>query len=141
MSETTPWSIERILKFVGTAVTAGGLLFAIVQFTSSQAIEARKPFLMKKIAWCEAAVKTAAKISVGASGNTIEEEARFWELYWGLMGLVENDAVTRAMIDFGDSLKGKYKGDKSPKELSLAIAHACRKELAADWSPIWDRRH
>jgi hypothetical protein len=51
------------------------------------------------------------------------------------MGLVENEDVLKAMVAFGQELQAR--GDLKRK--SLAIAHACRSEMAKDWSPSWAR--
>ena len=132
-------SVESILKTVGAIVTVGSLLLALAQFTISQSIEAQKPYLEKKLVWCEEAANTAAMISVRPRGEVPEKETRFWELYWGVMGLVENKEVSSAMVNFGKALNKTGSGEAGLKGLSIAIAHACRKELAADWSPIWSR--
>ena len=139
MPTESPGRLEHVLKIVGTVVTVGGLLFALAQFIVSQATEAQKPYLEKKLAWCEDAVETAAEISVRDRAQAADKELRFWELYWGVMGLVENKEVTAAMIAFGKGLHGTIPEGKSLKTLSLDIAHACRQELAHDWSPVWGR--
>ncbi len=139
MSAGAPRSLESVLKTVGAIVTVGSLLLALAQFTISQSIEAQKPYLEKKLAWCEEAANTAAMINVRPRGELPEKETRFWELYWGVMGLVENEEVTLAMFNFGSGLKETGSGEAKLEGLSIAIAHACRKELAADWSPIWSR--
>jgi hypothetical protein len=64
MPTESPGRLEHVLKIVGTIVTVGGLLFALAQFIVSQAIEAQKPYLEKKLAWCEEAANTAAAISI-----------------------------------------------------------------------------
>jgi hypothetical protein len=131
--------LERVLKIIGTIVTVGSLLFALAQFMISQSIEAKKPYLEKKLAWCEEATNTAAAISVRDREQVTDKEMRFWELYWGVMGLVENKEVTAAMIAFGKGLNGTIPEGESLRTLSLDIAHACRQELARDWSPAWGR--
>jgi len=137
MSTRSSGKLEHILKSVGAVVTVGGLLLALVQFLISQSVDAQKPYLEKKLEWCEEAANTAAWISVRDPEQVADKKLRFWELYWGVMGLVENQEVTDAMIAFGRGLQGKIPPGSSLKQLSLAIAHACRQELARDWSPIW----
>ncbi len=132
-------NIERRVKIIGVIVTVAGLLFGIVQFVRTQAVEAAKPYLEKKLEWCEEATETAASIATRARASVPLKVERFWELYWGVMGLVEDEKVTGAMIDFGEGLGGKGLEEKTLKDLSLAIAHACRHEMAKDWSPIWSR--
>lgn len=53
------------------------------------------------------------------------------------MGMVENQDVIKAMVEFGNGLNtSDTSGDRGR---ALAIAHACRREMAHDWSPIWAR--
>lgn len=125
---------ELNLKTVSTLVAVFALAFGIVKFVRVQEIEAAKPYLERKLAWCEEAVETASRIA--NSGNGPEADARrFWELYWGVMGMVEKDEITNAMIAFGEELES----GEQLKSKALGIAHACRAELADDWSSSWAR--
>ena len=127
-------SAEMTVKAVTVLVAVCGLVFGIVKFIQVQQIEASKPFLEKKLEWCEEAVEMASAVA-NATGDSSSEEQRFWQLYWGVMGLVENEDVLKAMVDFGEELQTR--ANLKPK--SLAIAHACRSEMARDWSPSWAR--
>jgi hypothetical protein len=138
MSSESAGRLEHLVRIIGVVITVGTLLLGLWQFLVSKRVEAQKPYLEKKLAWCEEATNTAAALSTRDRSKILEKEARFWELYWGVMGLVENAEVTGAMIQFGKGLNGVDVG-KSLKELSLDIAHACRDELARDWSPLWRR--
>ena len=133
--------LEFGLKVLGSAVALVGLLLTGVQFTRNQSVEAAKPFLEKKLRWCEEAVETASFIAMAEAGakDAPAKIRRFRQLYWGVMGMVENQQITDAMIAFGDKLDAK----KSAGELqggALRLAHACRQEMADSWSPIWLRR-
>ena len=128
---TIDTSIKAFVAIVGLA----SLIFGIVQFLKVQAVEAEKPYLERKLAWCEEAVETAARIA-NAQPPDPNDVRRFWEMYWGVMGMIEGGPVTLAMVAFGNGLRG---GDAQLPEKSLAIAHACRSELSAEWSPIWSR--
>ncbi|MDZ7852151.1 MAG: hypothetical protein U5L98_05730 [Halomonas sp.] len=125
---------ELNLKTVSTLVAVCALAFGIVKFVRVQEIEAAKPYLERKLAWCEEAVETASKIANSGNGSQADER-RFLELYWGVMGMVEKDEITKAMIAFGEELES---GEKL-KSKALGIAHACRTELANDWSSSWAR--
>lgn len=125
---------EINLKTISTLVAICGLIFSVIKFIQVQEIEAAKPYLEKKLVWCEEAVETAS--SIANNTQLVEEKKlRFWELYWGVMGMVEKQNITDAMIAFGNALKS----NKKLKEKALDIAHACRVELANDWSPSWSR--
>ncbi len=128
--------MEKIAKTVGLIVTVGTFAFALVQFAFNQSVEAEKPFLERKLAWCEKAVTTAAEIAVAGESPDPAKIDAFWQYYWGVMGMVEGREVTAAMIAFGDDLRATGQG-AGPK--ALDIAHACRTELARSWSPIWGR--
>jgi len=109
-------------------------------------VEAARPYLERKLKWCEEAVETAAGIAVHGRESTltsppgapsIRRTERFWALYWGLMGMVENQEITSAMVAFGNNLKtGEANADGAK---ALDIAHACRSEMARSWSPVWRR--
>ena len=137
MTTNRLYPLENRLKIFSIVVAVAGLLFGILQFGSTQAVEAAKPYLEQKLKWCEEAIETAAVIATHASGSESEKEQRFWELYWGVMGLVENDEVVGAMVAFGNGLNGKLPENRLLRDLSLDIAHACRSEMSKDWSPIW----
>ena len=138
--------LERWLKIIGAALTLVGILAGLYQFSRTQAINAARPFLEKKLKWCEEAVEAGAGIAIHGRDSVLAPEGaerasrrvdRFWALYWGVMGMVENQDVIDAMVKFGEGLKGPDTfGDKGR---ALAIAHACRREMARDWSPIWAR--
>jgi hypothetical protein len=141
-------SLERWLKIVGAVLTFVGILAGLYQFSRTQAINAAKPFLEKKLEWCEEAVDAAAGIAVyGRDSVTAADKTgvsprridKFWALYWGVMGMVENENVKNAMVAFGDGLNGLEKPNETDRTRALAIAHACRAEMGRDWSPIWAR--
>lgn len=146
MPEETPSSLERWLKIIGVALTLFGLLAGAYQFTRNQAVEAARPFLERKLKWCEEVVEVAAGIAVHGRDSKVPGEAqgttalrvdRFWSIYWGVLGMVESEEITKAMVAFGDGLKSQNTVSDSAR--ALAIAHACRNEMARDWSPVWKR--
>jgi len=146
MNSKAPGTLEHWLKISGVAVTLVGLLAGTYQFARNQAVEAARPFLERKLKWCEEAVEVAAGIAVYGRDSALPETAtnlavrrvdRFWTLYWGVMGMVENQEITDAMVAFGNGLKSSTSEPDNPR--ALALAHACRNEMARDWSPVWRR--
>jgi len=139
-------ALERWLKIIGATLTLIGIVAGAYQFSRTQAINASRPFLEKKLKWCEDAVETVAGIAIYGRDSVLAHEGtgsgsrrvdRFWTLYWGVMGMVENRDVRDAMVNFGEGLKTPdTTGDKGR---ALTIARACRQEMAQDWSPIWAR--
>jgi hypothetical protein len=132
--------LEYGLKVVGSVAALGGLLLAGAQFTRNQSVEAAKPYLEKKLKWCEEAVETAAFIATSEVGAkaVAAKTLRFWQLHWGVMGMVENQQITDAMMAFGDKLHAK-ESSSSLEGASIRLALACRREMADSWSPIWRR--
>ncbi len=140
---------EEKIKAIAAFVGLGGLLFGIVQFFQVQAIEAAKPFLERKLSWCEQAVRTTASIATTTPPDD-EDLQNFARAYWGVMGLIENQQIADAMKAFDQGLRDGIPGLAGPKldgsgivtlsDLSLNLAHACRAELSAEWSASWSRR-
>ena len=115
--------------------------------------ESRRPFLEKQPLFYFETVRVTAKLAtlprtgVSDKGPGDKEtwdwaKRRFWELYWGELGVVESREVAAAMVRFGQVLtnmdgcaaddqcaieQGKLRG------LSLAIASEMRKSIQADW--------
>ncbi len=127
---------ESGLKIIGIVVTVASLLFAVAQFTWNQSVEAAKPYLEKKLKWCEEVVETTSVIATSDPATTDKQKQRFWQMYWGVMGMVENKNIVDAMVGFGDALNTQ-KLQRELSRASLALAHACRQEMADSWSPIW----
>ena len=142
---TTEDKIKAVAAFAGL----GGLLFGIVQLFQVLAIEAAKPYLEKKLAWCEEAVDRAARIAT-TEPPLPEDVQRFRQLYWGVMGLIENKDIEDTMDAFDQGIRdgipavlgSKLNGSDivTLSKLSLDLAHACRAELAAEWSTSWTRQ-
>lgn len=146
MSGDTENPLERWLKIAGVTLTLVGLLAGTYQFTRNQAVEAARPYLERKLKWCEEVVEVTAGIAVHGreslllptqAGITVKRSDRFWAMYWGVMGMVETEEITSAMIAFGNGLKSERADSDGPR--ALAIAHACRSEMARGWSPAWRR--
>ncbi|MEP3278325.1 MAG: hypothetical protein ABJN26_00075 [Stappiaceae bacterium] len=141
---------EKLLKLLTAAIAVAGLLFGIYRFLDVQSIEASKPYLTKKLEYCIEAVEVAASIA-NADVPSQKEIERFWQLYWGAMGLFENQIITQAMIEFGTTLKDATQTDEGSKGdgplpsglkgQSLKLAHECRGELATEWSPSWGKQN
>ena len=125
-----------IIKSVGAFVAVASLLLSVYKFFDVQESEARsweievsKPFLEMKLKWCTEAVEVASKIA-NSTNDVDSDKTRFWQLYWGVMGMVEEDKVRPAMIEFGRGIKA----DSELKQKAISIAHACRYEMKAIWS-------
>lgn len=139
-------TIENAIKGFVALVGLAGFVFGVIKFLEVQAVEAERPYLERKLAWCEQAVETTSRIATSAEPSQKDID-RFWQMYWGVMGLIEKASITSAMVDFGTGLRTLPPAEDGSKDLtshlagmqgkSLSLAHACRKELSAEWSPSW----
>jgi hypothetical protein len=111
-----------------------------VRSAETRRIEASKPFLEKQLKLFTEATSVTAKIATSDNQDEINTaRKRFFELYWGELGLVERGDVAGAMIAFKEALDaGKPQLVLQP--VALRLAHACRVELAAAWeTDAWKR--
>jgi hypothetical protein len=137
---------DEKIKAITAALALATLVWSAYSFIRLRAVEAAKPYLEKKLAWCESAVETTARLANASQMQPVDIE-RFWQMYWGVMGLIEKDTITNAMIAYGKDLPAQTATNAKPpgappaglKAKSLTLAHACRQELSLEWSPSWSR--
>lgn|SRR5262249_28445558 len=110
------------------------------RIADTRRIEATRPYLDKQLALYTEATKVTTTIATSADSKEVEKaRKRFWELYWGELGLVEHGDVEGAMVSFGEALDAK-KGQDELAKLTLELARACRAELAISWgTDAWKR--
>lgn len=103
-------------------------------------IEATRPYLDKQLTlYTEATKVTASLATTTDEKERAKSKKRFMELYWGELGLVERDSVSRAMVKFREALDRNASAGELGI-LALAVAHACRDELAVSWgTDAWKR--
>jgi hypothetical protein len=78
------------------------------RLVETRRIEATKPFLERQLTLYAEATKIASQVATqGNSESGKKALARFWELYWGELALVENRSVEAAMKRMGDALRAK----------------------------------
>ena len=103
------------------------------RLVETRRIESTKPFLERQLALYSEATKTAAQVATqGSSEAGRKAQARFWELYWGELALVENRSVEAAMKRMGDALRTGAPTAEL-EQAALAVAHACRDSLDRSW--------
>jgi len=107
--------------------------------------ESQKPFLERQLVfYFEAAKATGALSTRGPQDQEwASARKRFWELYWGELGVVESPQVARGMVAFGQTLKELEKcvdDRKTCDDLqrpltgaSIALAHNIRESIQAGW--------
>jgi hypothetical protein len=135
-------TVEGVAKWVTILATAGAFCWTVVSALQSHAIDARRPFLDLQLKLYQEATKTASVLATSDDTQELKAaEARFWQLYWGELGLVENGGiksenggVESAMVRFGGELQKGGKDRGLLKNLALALAHTCRNSLAQSWN-------
>ena len=139
--------VEKTLKWIGAIVALGGLALGVANYLATvrrdaetRNLEARKQYLTRQLDLYTEATRAAAKLATAPpdSAEYLKARARFWELYWGELSMVENQEVEAAMKHMGDCLNGACVGCPNLARCSLDLAHACRRSLAASWNvPDW----
>jgi len=99
--------------------------------TEARRVESTRPFLEKQLALYGEAALVCARLSTEPADE--KALARFWELYWGELALVENDDVESAMVSFKNALTITPDDESSLRECALNLAKACRVSLARSW--------
>jgi hypothetical protein len=149
---------DTAIKVVGIVLAVAGFWDGIRRYNDGRVAEARlaaerarqaavvavrdsrKPFLERQLALYFEATKAAAQLSTvsrGLAWNTARQ--RFWELYWGELGLVEDAGVLAAMVAFGEALTAYEQGHGTQAELhqlALGLARACRHSLQSEWGGL-----
>jgi len=148
--------VELIIKAFGPVLVLAGLVFGVIQFQSTaeqdrkaretqynQTLieakrEAKKPFYEQQLAlYLEVTDVTGQIYSPRNDKDREAAIARFWQLYWGPLAMVESQEVESAMVDFGRILEDKELTDAKRatqlKRASINLAHQCRESLVNSW--------
>jgi hypothetical protein len=109
----------------------------------SRELELRKPFWEKQLALYFEASEAAATIATSSNPSSRQAaEAKFWNLYWGPLAIVEDagmkkpeDAVIEsAMVRFGWCLDGTAECNQAElKQRALSLAHKLRESVGKSW--------
>jgi hypothetical protein len=125
---------------VGACFTFGWSAFTYLDARKHEAearkIEASKVYLDRQLKLFEEATSVAARLAIAKPAlRKPEDVERFWQLYWGELGLVEKGNVASAMATYGSILDSSAESPaKSPLgQAAIKIAHAARDELAQSW--------
>ncbi len=103
--------------------------------------ESKRVFLEKQAELYFEVVPLVSKLANAESADQIQktDESRFWHIFWGELGMVEDADVARAMDLFGASLnafQGKVDNEQcgeQRKAISLTLSHCVRKSLGDNW--------
>ena len=121
---------------LGVATIAAG----IWQYADKQAQANREPFLREQL---ELVFEASEKVSTLANSTDpetwSEAHERFWVLYWGPLGLVEDRNVESCMVKAGTIVPKP--GAAIPalplvalQDTSLRLSHAARDLILAGWN-------
>ena len=99
--------------------------------SEARRIQATRPFLEKQLELYAEAARVCARIA--SAHNGADAVARFWELYWGELALVENREVETKMVQFGQALQYMSEDRSELRRRALELAAACRASLARSW--------
>jgi hypothetical protein len=133
--------VDAIGKWATIALGLFGALWKVDSFVKAQAVNSRRPFLDLQLKLYTEAIQTTEILATSSDENELKSRAkRFWELYWGELGMVENGGlaapdggVEGAMVRFGNALRSDPANKHGLQLLSLALAHTLRNSLATSW--------
>ena len=154
MTESQARLVDSLCKIVATIGLIVGGVWTLATYFEARAveartagIEARKPFLAKRLDAYSEAVQLASKIAMGSAdvnipGSTEEKNAygkeidkdklRFKELEIGWMALVEDKDVQAAMKDFSSCLS-LSNHCIALYNRATKLAQACRDSVGQEW--------
>ena len=135
-------------------ITAMGLVFggiySLVQFLDTRSaaesnlklqlanaeFEAKKPFFQRQLELCELATSDTSVLSTQEGRPKADvQKARedFDRLFWGPLGIVEDQNVESMMVETRSCLDGECASDAARQQYALKLAHACRDLVSQSW--------
>jgi len=134
MNEPTYRRRDLMLKVVAGLLAVIGAGVGLWQYVDSAQRESKKPFWERQVSLYFDATSAAATLATSdVESRRREAAADFWRLYWGPLALVEDREVEAAMVRFGKCIDKECPRDQR-QQLSLALAHTCRRSLQASWN-------
>jgi hypothetical protein len=103
--------------------------------------ESKKPFLDKQFLKYVEAVTVVSRLATKKQYEGREQDLdRYWRLYWGELGMVEDSGVESAMVGFRRALE-RLKGGRSWEQVkgqlqsnSLNLSRCVSKSLEKSWN-------
>ena len=124
-----PWLLSLVTVAVG-----------IWQYADKQAQANREPFLREQLKLVFEASETVSKLAnLTDPVKWADARTRFWVLYWGPLGLVEDPALARCMIKAGTIIPGPEVANTPAlplaplKQTSIQLSHAARDLILSSW--------
>ena len=92
--------------------------------------QSKQKFLDKQFELYTEAVIVVSRLATGGKYASRDEDAsRFWQLYWGELGMVEDGQVARAMVKVGTALDSNGNLELPSLHLSRCIS----KSIEVNW--------
>ena len=129
--------LVALIAFLGALAAA--LIGLLWNFNNARDLR-KQPFLEKQLALCVEASSVAATLATARSAEAFDPaRARFEELFWGPLSIVENVQVSLKMRDFREKLIALLASgaDYPLKELegdSYALALEIRRLILEAWN-------
>jgi hypothetical protein len=136
--------LDLAFRAVTAFVALGTIIFAVIQYegqlrqTQDTAYrESSSPFFNKQLNTYFEISDIASRLATSTPKH-LDKAAlqRFWQLYWGQLGLVETNAIDEAMIDYGNYLKG-YQAGRVDQLCFEAVSLHLQQKLAASIEGEW----
>jgi hypothetical protein len=129
-------TLETAGKWIAIGLSVIGFVWTVYTFLFNNSVQARKPFFDYQLATYKQAIQTVQVLAT--SDNRESEEwktnlKKFYQLFWGEMGFVEDRPVANAMIDIRDCIQNPACSRADLETYSLKLAHATRDSVAASW--------
>jgi hypothetical protein len=98
-------------------------------------IEAQKPFLDKQLNLYFETSQVVGRLVTEdlSSSNWTKDRARFEELYWSELTMVEHAEVASAMVEFRSVLRSNPINMDTLRTSALTLAHALRRGIEESW--------
>lgn len=117
------------------------ILIGIWQYSDKQLQSNREPFLREQLRLVQEATEVVATLA-----NTTDSEewqtkrARFWVLYWGPLGMVEDRSIVQAMVEAGNIIPKTEQREvpelplSALRQTALRLSHSARDLVLASWN-------
>lgn len=130
---------DILIKSIGIVAVALGIPIGVSQYRDTKQKEFYSELWNRRLATYEDASNAAALVAISASLESSERHRRdFWRLFYGPMSLIEDDAVKKAMENFGSLLSQAEAGEKRLAELKQP-AYKLTLVLRDSLKRTWDR--
>jgi hypothetical protein len=141
------------LKLIGEAIQPFALIFSVIAAVYTFAISERdkyldrqvelsQPFYQKQLDLYTETSRVIARLATTHEGDPEHTTAlaRFWELYWGDLSLVESQPVDSLMADICKNYVSKKDPSRCVANEVAAAAHDFANENERELSERWVRR-